>query len=121
MTIRSGGAALAAISAQVRSVLVSDDVEGYLLALVRATREHTDIRLGASPRSAVALYRCSQAWAALDGRAFVLPDDVRHLVGPVLAHRLVIDPEAEFDGVTAPSIMSQILMETPPPSERQSV
>src|SRR6187399_1095099 len=64
---------LASVSASVRSVLVSDDVEGYLLSLVRATREHSDVRLGASPRSAVALYRASQAWAALDGRQFVLP------------------------------------------------
>src|SRR5688572_23139066 len=61
---------LATAAASVRSVLVADEVESYLLSLVRATREHNDIRLGASPRSAVALYRASQAWAALDGRAF---------------------------------------------------
>ena len=58
--------------------------------------------------------------AAASGRHYVIPDDVKALAEPVLAHRLVIDPEAEFDGVTAPSIMSQILIETPPPSERQS-
>ena len=107
--------ALAAISAQVRSVLVSDDVEGYLLALVRATREHPDIRLGASPRSAVALYRCSQAWAALDGRAFVLPDDVRHLVGPVLAHRLVLDLDRELRGATRDAVLNQVLDATAVP------
>ena len=106
---------LAVISAQVRAVLVSDDVEGYLLAIVRATREHGDIRLGASPRSAVALYRCSQAWAALDGRAFVLPDDVRHLVRPVLAHRLVLDLDRELRGATRDAVLDEVLDATPVP------
>ena len=106
---------LAAVSASVRSVLVADDVEGYLLSLVRATREHKDIRLGASPRSAVALYRCSQAWAALDGRQFVLPDDVRHLVRPVLAHRLVLDLDRELRGATRDAVLDEVLDATPVP------
>ena len=106
---------LAAISTSVRAVLVADDVEGYLLSLVRATREHRDVRLGASPRSAVALYRCSQAWAALDGRAFVLPDDVRHLVRPVLAHRLVLDLDRELRGATRGAVLDEVLDATPVP------
>jgi len=106
---------LAAVSAQVRSVLVSDDVEGYLLALVRATREHRDIRLGASPRSAVALYRASQAWAALEGRSFVLPDDVSHLVRPVLAHRLVLDLDRELRGATRDAVLDEVLDATAVP------
>jgi MoxR-like ATPase len=72
-------------------------------------------------RGALALVRTAKTLAAASGRHYVIPDDVKALAEPVLAHRLVIDAEAEFDGVTAPSIMSQILIETPPPSERQAV
>jgi MoxR-like ATPase len=99
----------------VRGVLVSDEVESYLLALVRATRQHADLRLGASPRSAVALYRCSQAWAALDGRRFVLPDDVRDLVRPVLAHRLILDLDREIRGATAGAVIDEVIEATPLP------
>ena len=106
---------LAEIAAAVRSVLVAEDVEGYLLSLIRATREHRDVRLGASPRSAVALYRCSQAWAALDGRTFVLPDDVRHLFRPVVAHRLVLDLDRELRGATREQVLSEVLDATPVP------
>ncbi len=100
---------------QVRSVLVSDEVEGYLLSIIRATREQHDVRLGASPRAAVALYRTSQAWAALDGRDFVLPDDVRHLVRPVLAHRLVLDLDRELRGATRVAVLDEVLAQTPVP------
>ena len=110
-----GAEDLARIANAVRSVLVADDVEGYLLSLVRATREHADVRLGASPRSAVALYRTSQAWAALDGRDFVLPDDVRHLVRPVLAHRLVLDLDRELRGATREAVLDEVLDATTVP------
>ncbi len=106
---------LADAASAVRSVLVSDDVETYLLGVIRATRTHPDIRLGASPRSAVALYRCSQAWAALDGRQFVLPDDVQRLVRPVLAHRLVLDLDRELRGATAQAVLDEVLGHTPVP------
>jgi MoxR-like ATPase len=106
---------LSVVATSVRSVLVADDVEGYLLSLIRATREHNDVRLGASPRSAVALYRISQAWAALDGRTFVLPDDVRHLIRPVIAHRLVLDLDRELRGATRDNVLDEILDATPVP------
>ena len=106
---------LADLVVAVRSVLVADDVEGYLLSLVRATRDHRDVRLGASPRSAVALYRCSQAWAALDGRGFVLPDDVRQLFRPVIAHRLVLDLDRELRGATREQVLGEVLDATPVP------
>ncbi len=93
----------------VRTVLVSDDVEGYLVAICRATRDHPDLRLGASPRATVALYRASQAWAALDGRAFVLPDDVAALAPAVLAHRLLLDLDRELAGATAARVLSEVL------------
>jgi MoxR-like ATPase len=82
---------------------------------VRATRQHNDVRLGASPRSAVALYRTAQAWAALDGRSFVLPDDVQQLVRPVLAHRLVLDLDRELRGATRAQVLDEVLGATPVP------
>ena len=106
---------LESVGETVRSVLVADEVEGYLLSIIRATREHADVRLGASPRSAVALYRTCQAWAALDGRDFVLPDDVRHLVRPVLAHRLVLDIDRELRGATRAQVLDGVLAQTPVP------
>ncbi len=72
-------AELPAIRDAARAVTVSDEVEGYLVRLVRATREHADLQLGASPRASVALYRAAQALALIDGRDFVLPDDVSAL------------------------------------------
>jgi MoxR-like ATPase len=106
---------LESVSESVRQVLVADEVEGYLLSIIRATREQPDVRLGASPRSAVALYRMAQAWAALDGREFVLPDDVRHLVRPVLAHRLVLDLDRELRGATRMAVLDEVLARTPVP------
>jgi MoxR-like ATPase len=93
----------------VRTVLVTDDVERYVVALCRATRGHPDLRLGASPRATVALYRASQAWAALDGRAFVLPDDVAAVAPAVLAHRLLLDLDRELAGATAARVLADVL------------
>jgi MoxR-like ATPase len=98
---------------EVRKILVSEDVESYLLGVVRATRAHADVHLGASPRSAVALYRAVQAWAALEGRDFVIPDDVKHLVKPVLSHRLVLDLDRELRGATRQQVLDDVLAQTP--------
>lgn len=112
---------VAQMSQLARTVHVDPTINDYVGRLVESTRTIPEVRLGASVRGALALIRTSKTLAAASGRHYVIPDDVKALAEPVLAHRLVIDPEAEFDGVTAPSIMSQILMETAPPSERQSV
>ncbi|MEO8094162.1 MAG: MoxR family ATPase, partial [Pseudolysinimonas sp.] len=104
-----------------RTVHVDPTINDYVSRLVEATRTATEVRLGASVRGALALIRTAKTLAAASGRHYVIPDDIKALTEPVLAHRLVIDPEAEFDGVTASSIVSQILIETPPPSERQAV
>lgn len=104
-----------------RTVHVDPTLNDYVSRLVEATRVSSEVRLGASVRGALALIRTAKTLAAASGRHYVIPDDVKALVEPVLAHRLVIDPEAEFDGVTASSVMSQILIETPPPSDRQAV
>jgi MoxR-like ATPase len=104
-----------------RTVHVDPTINDYVSRLVEATRSTTEVRLGASVRGALALVRTAKTLAAASGRHYVIPDDVKALAEPVLAHRLIIDPEAEFDGVTSGSIMAQILIEIPPPSERQAV
>jgi MoxR-like ATPase len=104
-----------------RTVHVDPTINDYVGRLVEATRSATEVRLGASVRGALALIRTAKTLAAASGRHYVVPDDVKALAEPVLAHRLVLDPEAEFDGVTAPSVIAQILIETAPPSDRQAV
>jgi MoxR-like ATPase len=106
---------------QARHVHVDPSVNDYVSRLVEATRTATEVRLGVSVRGALALIRSAKTLAAASGRHYVIPDDVKSLAEPVLAHRLVLDPEAEFDGVTTSGIIGQLLLETPPPSDRQAV
>jgi MoxR-like ATPase len=108
-------AELIALQEVASRVAVSDAVEGFMVELVRATREHRDLRLGGSPRSSVALYRASQAWAALEGRSFVLPDDVVSVARPVLCHRLLVDIDRQLRGVTAANVMEEVLDSVPVP------
>ncbi len=109
------------MAALARTVHVDPSVNDYIGRLIEATRSASEVRLGASVRGALALLRTAKTLAASNGRHYVIPDDIKALAEPVLAHRLVLDAEAEFDGVTASSVMSQILLETPPPSDRQAV
>ena len=102
-------AALAGLRETTRQVAVSEEVEAYLVRIVRATRIHPDLQLGASPRASVALYRAAQASALLQGRDFVLPDDVSVLAGPVLTHRLVVDVDRELRGATAGDVIGEVL------------
>ncbi|MBX3194454.1 MAG: MoxR family ATPase [Schumannella sp.] len=104
-----------------RTVHVDPSINDYVSRLVDATRSATEVRLGVSVRGALALVRSAKTLAAASGRHYVVPDDVKSLAEPVLAHRLVLDPEAEFDGVTPSSIIAQLLLETAPPSDRQAV
>jgi MoxR-like ATPase len=106
---------LSSVTDEVRSVHLSEEVEGYLVSLVRATRGHSAIRLGGSPRASVALHRASQASAWLSGRAFVRPDDVRDVFVPVMAHRLVLDVEAQMRGIDADELLEELLRDTPVP------
>jgi MoxR-like ATPase len=96
---------------------VSPLIASYVSQLVEASRRAGEVRLGASVRGALALVRMASAWALVCGRSYVTPDDVRELAIPVLAHRLVLEPEAEFDGVTAEAVIGQILIDTPVPQE----
>jgi MoxR-like ATPase len=100
-----------------RSVHVSPLIAESVSRLVEASRRAGEVRLGASVRGALALVRLSAAWALVSGRPYVTPDDVRELAIPALAHRLVLEAEAEFDGVTAEAVIGQILIDTPIPQE----
>jgi MoxR-like ATPase len=94
---------------QVRQVHVDEKVRRYLVEMVRHTRDHPEVSLGASPRASIALFRASQALAAVRGRAYVLPDDVKRVALPVLTHRILVDPESRLRGVTARSFVEEIL------------
>lgn len=99
-----------------RAVFVNPLVLDYIVRLVEATRQASQVRMGSSVRGARNLTKVAKAWAAAQGRPFVTPDDVKILAEPVLAHRIVLDPEAEFDGVTANAVIQKILLDTVPPS-----
>ena len=107
--------AMAAIAAE---VFVDESVMQYLSEIVDATRKHKDIVLGVSMRGAMALARAVKTWAISSGRTYATPDDVRDLAVPVLAHRLIVDPESEFAGVKAEDLISRILVDIEPPAYR---
>ena len=94
-------------------VHIDETLQEYIIKLVNASRIHPDIALGGSPRASLALYRASQALAALRGRDHVLPDDIKYLIPYILPHRLIIRPEAELRGRNAKAILSDILTSTP--------
>jgi MoxR-like ATPase len=98
-----------AARAALRELTVEPQVLEYIRKLVGATRASPRIRLGAGPRAGVHLLLASKALAALRGRGFVTPDDVRHLVGPVLRHRLLLSPDAELDGATAADVLREVV------------
>ena len=99
-------------------VRVDDTVRGYVVSVTRKTREHDSLSLGASPRAGLALYKASQAAAAMDGRDFVTPDDVKAIAVRVLSHRLVLTSNARLRGRTTTQIVEQVLSSTPVPIER---
>jgi MoxR-like ATPase len=111
------GNALLKLLPVVRAVHVGRAVVDYLLAVVRRTREHPAVELGASPRAALALFHASQACAALTGRDYVKPDDVKRLAAPVLAHRLLATAQSRLRGDDAERIIADVLTKTPVPVE----
>jgi MoxR-like ATPase len=108
-----GLAELREIQSAIKDVYVDDAVAEYIVRIVRATREHPDVYLGASPRGSLNLYRASQAYAALAGRQFVIPDDVKHLAVAVLAHRLIVKSQASLREVDPDQIVREILASVP--------
>jgi MoxR-like ATPase len=104
----------------VREIYVDPSISDYIVRLVNATRRHPDVYLGASPRGSLALYRAGQAYAALNGRDFVIPDDVKALAVPALAHRLIVKTAATVRDIDAASLVHELLDSVPvnaPPSE----
>jgi len=94
---------------KVRQVKISEDVSRYILAIIRATREEPRFKLGSSPRGSLALYKACQALAYCEERDFVTPDDVKALVTPVLAHRVILETKTRYSGDTAESILEELL------------
>jgi MoxR-like ATPase len=111
-------AAIAEMAQLGQSVHVEPSVLDYVARLVEATRSAEHVRLGVSIRGALAVARSARVWAASLGRHYVVPDDVKILAIPCLAHRIVLDPESEFNGVTATDVMVKIISEVLPPTER---
>jgi MoxR-like ATPase len=109
--------AVSALREEVRAVRVGDAVRRYVVDLVRATRRVDGVELGASPRAALALYRAAQAHAAMRGRAYVLPDDVKAQATAVLRHRLFLNADAQMRGRTTPAVVAEVLARTPVPAE----
>jgi len=108
---------LAAACAEVRAIRIELELTTYILALARRTREWPTLLLGASPRAAVSLMRVAQAAAAFDGRDYLLPDDVKRAVLPVLRHRVMLKPEAELEGFDADRVLTDVMANVPVPRQ----
>jgi MoxR-like ATPase len=100
----------------VREVHVDDKVRKYVLEIVHGTRDNDDIALGGSPRASIALFRTAQAYAAIQGRNFVMPDDVKKMVLPVMAHRVILRPESRLRKLTAAAILNEIVSDVRVPA-----
>jgi MoxR-like ATPase len=108
---------LLAMQKMVGSILVEESVREYIVKVVRATRDHPGVELGVSPRGTLALYKTSQALAAIRGRTFVTPDDVKYLAPHVLTHRIIISPQTRLRGRRPEEIMMEIVATVPVPVE----
>ena len=104
------------MQASVKEIYVHEKLREYLLRIVNRTRDSVHLTLGASPRASMMLFRAAQAYAAVAGRAYVLPDDIKFLARPVLEHRLALNPESRLRRVTTEAVLNDILKETPVPS-----
>jgi len=108
-------ATLVAASQAAEHVTVADEIVSYIVRLVRATRDHSELSVGASPRAAVMLANAARARAALHGRAYAIPDDVKALAVPVLRHRLTLSPAAEIEGRDVESLVAELIENTEAP------
>ncbi len=102
---------------EIRTVRVENSVRQYIVNICRATRAHADVMLGASPRATMALYRTCQARAAINGRDFIIPDDVKDMAPPVLTHRLVVNPQTRLRGRVPEDVVREIVDTVPVPVE----
>ena len=94
---------------EVRNIHVDDKVKQYILEIIHASRSHEDVMLGGSPRATIALFRTAQAMAAVNGRDFVLPDDVKKMAHPVLGHRLILKPESRLRKRTPSAVVKDLV------------
>ena len=101
---------------RVREVRMAPELKRYIVDIVAATRRAPGVKMGASPRASLALMKVAQAAALLDGSEFALPEHVREMAVPVVAHRLMLDPQARFSGATAQAVVEGILKELPVPA-----
>jgi MoxR-like ATPase len=111
-------AELVEMQEQLKSVYADPLVKQYIVQLVDQTRKHTDVYLGASPRGALTLYRTAQARAAVHGRDYVIPDDIKALAAATLSHRIIISPAARIKGATSADILDELLRTTPVPGAK---
>ena len=99
----------------IQSIRLTDELIAYIVDIIRATREHPSLQYGASPRSANMVATASRALAAVNGRDYVIPDDIKFLAVPILRHRVVLAPGAEIEGLSVDQLVEQILDRTPAP------
>ncbi|RUA18216.1 MAG: AAA family ATPase [Clostridia bacterium] len=102
----------------VKQIYVDDHIKRYIVTLAQATREHAEVYLGASPRGSLALFNTARALAAIQQRDFVLPDDIKQLAIPTLAHRIIVSPSARIKNINSESILHEILETIPVPGSR---
>jgi MoxR-like ATPase len=115
LTAVAAGATLAQVRDAVTQIRLSDPLVDYIVDVIRATREHSSLEVGASTRAANMLAAAARAFAVLSGRDFVIPDDVKFLALPVLRHRLTLSPSAEIEGLTTDRILREVLDQIPAP------
>jgi len=102
--------------AEVRKVFVDDSLLDYIVRVVKGTHEHPAVRLGASPRGAIALHKLSRVWAIMSGRDYVIPDDIKAVAREALQHRIILKPEYAFEGVTPTKVVDEVIAKVPVPT-----
>ena len=111
---------LCALRGELASVAVSDAISSYIVSLVQKTRSHPQIKVGASPRASRTLYQGGKAWAAMQGRSYVIPEDIQTIFGPVMNHRITLTSEARLKKITAEGVLSEIIDGTNvPPTQKE--
>jgi MoxR-like ATPase len=121
LPVVAGEGAIPAMVELATEIHVATAIKGYIVDLATATRDHPALSLGMSPRAALAIQRAARAYAASESREYVIPDDVKALLGPVVEHRLMLSPEAVVSGVELPDVLADVLRSVPVPTGRGGV
>jgi MoxR-like ATPases len=99
----------------VKHIFVADEVKRYIVDIIRATRDNQDVYLGSSPRGSLNLFKAAQIFAAMNQRDYVIPDDVKYLVEPVLSHRIILNPTARLKHITSATLLHELMLQIPVP------